>query len=174
MDSLGVRYQVEVPGVDEEVDLNISAREAVQVLALRKAQAVQARFKAHWIIGCDQLASLEGELLGKPSDLNSARKQLAKLLGKTHQILTGLCLLGPNYEKICLEVTRVTLYSITPQELDRYLALGEWKGCAGSYRVEAAGQALIERMEGDFTNVQGLPLFRLVALLREVGFTFFT
>ncbi len=174
MDGLGLPYRAEAPGVDEDVEPTLSARQAVQVLAARKARAIQARHPNAWIIGADQLVEVEGEVLGKPGDRHAARQQLVKLLGHTHDICTGVCLVGPGgHVTEALEISRLTFYPVSPDELERYLDLGEWQGCAGSYRIEGAGQALLGRLEGDRTNVQGLPMLTVVRMLREAGFSFF-
>jgi septum formation protein len=174
MDGLGLPYQAEAPGVEEDVSPTLSAREAVQELAARKARAVHTRHPEAWVIGADQLVEVEGEVLGKPADRDAARRQLGKLLGHTHDICTGVCLVGPGgHVAQAMEVSRLTFYSVTAEELERYLDLGEWQGCAGSYRVEGAGQALLARLEGDRTNVQGLPMLTVVRMLREAGFSFF-
>lgn len=174
MDGLGIPYRAESPGVDEEVSPTLSAREAVQVLAARKARAVQARHPEAWVLGADQLVEVEGEVLSKPADRDAARRQLGKLLGHTHDICTGVCLVGPGgHIAEALEVSRLTFYPVSPEELERYLDLGEWQGCAGSYRIEGAGQALLARLEGDRTNVQGLPMLTVVRMLREAGLSFF-
>lgn len=174
MDALGVPYSPEPPGVEESVPPTLSAREAVRLLAERKARAVLARHPHSWVLGADQLVEVEGVVLAKPVDRAAARAQLRRLLGRTHEILTGVCLLGPGGERLeALEVARLTFYPLGEEELERYLDLGEWQGCAGSYRVEGAGQALLASLEGDRTNVQGLPMLAVVRLLREAGFTFF-
>jgi septum formation protein len=174
MDGLGLPYRAESPGVDEEVSPTLSAREAVQVLAARKARAVHARHPEAWVLGADQLVEVEGEVLAKPAHRDAARRQLGKLLGHTHDICTGVCLMGPGgHISEALEVSRLTFYPVTPEELEKYLDLGEWQGCAGSYRIEGAGQALLARLEGDRTNVQGLPMLTVVRMLRDAGFSFF-
>jgi septum formation protein len=174
MDALGVPYRAEAPGVEEVVPPTLSAREAVRLLAERKARAVHARHPHAWVLGADQLVEVAGTVLAKPADREAARAQLRRLLGRTHEILTGVCLLGPGGARLeALEVSRLTFYPLAEEELERYLELGEWQGCAGSYRVEGAGQALLASLEGDRTNVQGLPMLAVVRLLREAGFTFF-
>ncbi len=173
MDAAGVPYRVEAPGVDEHVPPGMGVADTVATLAHRKAQAVHARFPDALVIGCDQLVSLDGEALGKPADREQARAQLKMLSGRSHAIVTGLCLLGPGVREQYVEETRLTLYRIAEDELERYLDLGEWEGCAGGYRVEGAGQALFSSIHGDRTNVQGLPMVLLVRLLRHVGWQFF-
>lgn len=173
MDSLGVPYRAVAPGVDEQVPDGTGAHEAVAILAERKARAVSMKHPDALVIGSDQLVSIEGEALGKPEDRTRARAQLKQLSGREHEIVTGICLIGPGVRELHVEVTRMRLYTLGDEELERYLDLGEWQGCAGAYRVEGAGQALFSEIDGDRTNVQGLPMLTLVRLLRSVGWQFF-
>jgi septum formation protein len=173
MDSLGLPYRAEAPGVDEVVPTDMPPKIAVAHLAERKARAVAARFPEALVIGSDQLAIAGGRALGKPPDRDTARAQLKLLLARTHEIATGLCLVGPNVFESHVEVARITFHELPDEELERYLDLEEWRGCAGGYRVEAAGQALFASLEGDRTGVQGLPMVLLVRLLRKAGVTFF-
>ncbi|QSQ17344.1 Maf family protein [Myxococcus landrumensis] len=174
MDGLGLPYRTQSPGVDEQVSPLHSAKEAVRELAERKARAVHARNPEAWVLGADQLVEVNGQTLTKPEDRGAARAQLGKLLGHTHDIHTGVCLIGPGGQHFeGLETARLTFHAVTPDELERYLDLNEWEGCCGSYRVEGAGQALLARLEGDRSNVQGLPMVTVVRLLRQAGFSFF-
>lgn len=174
MNGLGMPYRAEAPGVNEDVSPTLSAREAVRELAERKARAVHARHPDAWVLGSDQLVEVEGRILSKPPDRDSARRQLGMLLGRTHDICTGVCLLGPGgYRAEAVEVARLSFFPVGPEELERYLDTNEWEGCAGSYRVEGAGQGLLARLDGDRSNVQGLPMLTVVRMLREAGFTFF-
>jgi len=173
MDALGVSYRAEAPGVDEQVSDGLKVEDVVSTLAYRKAHAVHVRHPQALVIGSDQLAHLDGEILGKPADRAAAKRQLEKLNGRPHEIVTGLCLLGPNVREQYVEVTRLTLYRLGDDEIERYLDTGEWEGCAGGYRVESRGQALFSSIHGDRTNVQGLPMVLLVRLLRHVGWRFF-
>jgi len=173
MDGLGVPYEAVAPGVDEDVPPGTPARDAVALLALRKAQAVRARRPDALVLAADQLVSFNGQTFGKPVDREAARRQLTLLLGQTHEILTGLCLLGPGVDERTVDVARMSVYPLSGEELERYLALDEWKGCAGSYRVEGRGQALFSNIEGDRTSVQGLPMLPVVRMLRSAGVPFF-
>ncbi|WP_141332611.1 nucleoside triphosphate pyrophosphatase [Myxococcus sp. AB025B] len=174
MDGLGLPYRAVSPGVDETVAAHLSARDAVRELAARKARAVHARHPDAWVLGADQLVEVDGQTLTKPMDRDAARGQLQKLLGHTHDIHTGVCLVGPGGSiDEAVETARLTFHDVTPDELERYLDLNEWEGCCGSYRVEGAGQALLARLDGDRANVQGLPMVTVVRLLRQAGFTFF-
>lgn len=173
MDSLGVPYEAIAPGVSEEVPAGTGVEDAVALLAERKAQAVWVKHPGALVIGCDQLVAIDGEALGKPVDRDAARAQLRRLSGRAHDIVTGLGLLGEGIHEVHVEITRMALYPLGEDELERYLDLREWEGCAGGYRVESAGQALFSSIDGDRTNVQGLPMVRLVALLRKHGWRFF-
>lgn len=167
LSSLGVSYEVESTGVAEDVPQGTPVEEAVALLAERKARAVFSRRPDALIIGADQLVAFGGRALGKPEDRAAARAQLQALSGNTHDIITGLCVIGPSFFARETETTRMTLYRLTDEELSAYLDTNEWHGCAGGYRVEARGQLLFSAIDGDRTNVQGLPMVRLVSLLRR-------
>jgi septum formation protein len=172
MDALRLPYRAMAPGVDEAVPPGSSVRDAVAMLARRKAEAVRTQFRDALVIGADQLVDLDGRRVEKPADLAAAREQLGGLRGRTHEILTGLCVLAPDFTAEEVDVARVTFYPVKADELERYLATEEWRGCAGGYRIEGAGQALVERLDGDRSSVQGLPMIRLVRMLRAAGVAF--
>jgi septum formation protein len=169
LDSLGVPFRVEAPGVDEEVPLGTAPRDAAAMLAERKARAVAGRHPTALVVGSDQLVSLDGVPLGKPKDAVAARKQLLSLCGRWHEVVTGVSLVGPGFFSCEVDLARMKVWALSADELDAYVATREWEGCAGGYRVEGRGQALFESVDGDRTGVVGLPMARLVRLLREAG-----
>jgi septum formation protein len=171
--ALGLPFRCEAPGVDETVEEGMSALRAVSVLAERKARAVWTKFPQALVIGSDQLVGLDGRALGKPADAAAARAQLQSMAGRTHEILTGVCVVGPGFFTSEVDVAKLTVFPLSPRELEGYVATGEWEGCAGSYRVEGRGQALFKDIHGDRTAIQGLPMTLLVRLLREAGVAFF-
>ncbi|MFT3712689.1 MAG: Maf family protein [Archangium sp.] len=173
MDALGLPYTVEAPGVDEIVPPGTPPQHAVALLAERKARAVYARKPRALIIGSDQLASLHGSTLGKPADAKAARAQLASLRGRTHELFTGVCVIANGFVVTEVDTARMTVWPLSDDELDGYVRTGEWEGCAGSYRIEGRGQAIFERIDGDRTAIQGLPMQRVTRILREAGVTFF-
>ncbi|MGZ6098249.1 MAG: Maf family protein [Myxococcaceae bacterium] len=170
LDGLGVPYRAEAPGVDEDVPAGTPVDDAVRMLALRKARAVAARYPDALVIGADQLGELDGRPLGKPASREEARKQLGALLGRAHRLLTAVALVGQGDEQLTLDVVTLRFHPVPPAELERYLDTGEWRGCAGGYRIEGRGQALVDALEGDRTSVQGLPMLPLVRMLRGRGF----
>lgn len=173
LDGLGLPFRVVAPEVSEDVVAGTPPQHAVAMLAERKARAVYSRFPRALVIGSDQLVALLGQTLGKPDDAKAARAQLGSLRGKTHEIHTGLCVVGAGFVETEVDTAKLTVLPLSDQELDGYVATGEWKGCAGGYRVEARGQAIFQRIEGDRAAIQGLPMQRLTRMLREAGVQFF-
>ena len=173
MEGLGLPFRAVPPEVNEEVVEGTPPQHAVAMLAERKARAVYSRFPRALVIGSDQLVSLLGQTLGKPADAQAARTQLEALRGKTHDIFTGLCVVGAGFVVTEVDPAKLTVLPLSDEEVEGYVATGEWKGCAGGYRVEARGQAIFQRIDGDRAAIQGLPMQRLTRILREAGVRFF-
>jgi septum formation protein len=167
--ALGLPFEAVAPGVEESVPPGTPVEAAVRLLAERKARAVAATRPGALVIGADQLGELDGRLLGKPVSRSEARGQLLALAGRTHRLLTAVCLAGGGREETVVEEARLTLWPLTEAEVESYLDTGEWEGCAGAYRVEGRGQALMSRIDGDRTCIQGLPMQAVVRLLRGRG-----
>lgn len=169
LETLALPFRVEAPGVEEDVPVGTPPRAAATMLAERKARAVSGRHPTALVIGSDQIVSLDGVPLGKPKDAVAARKQLLSLVGRTHEVVTGVCLVGPGFFSCEVDVARMKVWPLSADELDAYVASNEWEGCAGGYRVEGRGQALFESIDGDRTGIVGLPMQQVVRLLREAG-----
>jgi septum formation protein len=167
--ALGLPFQTVSPGVDESIAAGTPVELSVRTLAQRKARAVAARYPDALVLGADQLGDLDGRALGKPATRDAARLQLRALSGRSHRLLTAVCLLGDGREETVVDEARLTLFPLTDAEVEAYLDTGEWQGCAGSYRVEGRGQALFEKIEGDRTSIEGLPMQVVVRLLRQRG-----
>jgi septum formation protein len=170
MDALGVPYEAVPPAVEESVPEGTPVVAAVAMLARRKAEAVAAIRPGALVIGADQLVELDGAALGKPADREAAGAQLRRLRGRSHRIITGVCLVGPGVDLAEVDAVTMTVFPLTEEEVEAYLDTGEWRGCAGGYREESRGQAIFAGIEGDRTSVQGLPMLRVVRLLRQAGF----
>ncbi len=173
MEGLGLPFRCVAPEVHENVPEGTPPQHAVAILAERKARAVANRFPHALVIGSDQLVALSGQTLGKPDDEAAALRQLGSLRGKTHEIHTGLSVIGAGFLETEVDTAKLTVLPLTDAELEGYVATGEWQGCAGGYRVEARGQAIFERIEGDRAAIQGLPMQRLTRMLRDAGVQFF-
>ncbi|MES2771470.1 MAG: Maf family nucleotide pyrophosphatase [Pseudomonadota bacterium] len=173
---LGLPFTVADPAIDETQKPNETTEESVLRLAEAKARAVSARFPDALIIGSDQLASLDGQVFGKPGTHEKAVQQLQALRGRSVVFLTGLCLFNAKTGTARLRMvpTRVTLRDLDDQEIERYLRKEQPYQCAGSAKSEGLGIALIAKMEGEDPNALiGLPLIALCDLLRQESISVF-
>ena len=117
------------------------------------------------VLGVDTVVRCGGEVLGKPVDATDAERMLELLSGRTHEVVSGLCLRTQAWEELHSATTRVRFRELTPRDLGRYLAAGEWEERAGAYAIQGLGGSLVEEIEGDYLNVVGLPGALLVRLL---------
>ena len=167
---MGVEFDVVVPDI-AEVEVG-EPGEAVLESARRKAMAVEAG-AGTVVIGCDTEVVVDRRLLGKPVDEGRARESLELLSGRSHDVVSGLVLVGPDpgQERSGVATSTVTFRELGAAELDRYLASGEWRERAGSYAIQGLGATLVDRVVGDISNVIGLPLGLLLQLEPELGAT---
>ena len=160
------------PDIDESHRPGESALELVQRLSLEKAQALAASHPAHLIIGSDQVAVLNGQIIGKPHTFDKARQQLLNASGASVSFLTGLTLLNSqtgHHQTDCVPFT-VHMRHLSAEQIERYLHAEEPYDCAGSFKAEGLGVSLFQRTEGDdATSLVGLPLIRLVDMLLAQG-----
>ncbi len=119
------------------------------------------------MLGVDTTVHLDGRTYGKPADATDAERMLEALSGRTHAVVSGLCLVTPGWEVVEHEATEVRFRELTPRDIGGYVATGEWEGRAGGYAIQGLGGRLVERIEGDYLNVVGLPGALLVRLLAE-------
>ena len=170
--TLGVEFRL----IDVEVDETPGRHEApdayVRRLAREKARAGQAAAPAASppVLAADTTVVLDGEILGKPLDDADARAMLARLAGRPHEVLTGVAVLdGRGLLVDTVVATRVRFRALTPAEIAAYVASGEPLDKAGAYGIQGLGGALVERIEGSYSNVVGLPLAETLALLDAAG-----
>jgi septum formation protein len=171
--ALGLKFRVVSSEVAEGTEGD--PRELVLVNALAKARAVGRRRRAGTtVIAGDTEVVIDGRALGQPESEGEARWCLETLSGKTHQVLGALAVLGPERqgggfrERTGVEVSRVTFAGLERELIEAYLASGEWRGRAGGYAVQGLGSALVSRVEGDLSNVIGLPVGLLARLAPEL------
>jgi len=119
------------------------------------------------VLGVDTVVVCDGAVLGKPRSASDAERMLETLSGRTHDVVSGLCLRTSAWEELHRDVTRVTFRVLTPRDVAGYVATAEWQERAGSYAIQGFGASLVERIEGDYLNVVGLPAALLVRLLAE-------
>ncbi len=148
----------------------ITPSELATRLAREKGNAVAAGCPDAIVIGSDQLVDLEGVVLGKPGTAAAAVSQLMAMSGRTHRLLTAVCVIGPDRTLEFFNETQLHMRALTEQEAARYVERDSPLDCAGSYRIESLGISLFDRIQtDDFTAIMGLPLIRLSQVLREFG-----
>lgn len=154
---------------DEGLPDGIGAKSAVEKLAVRKAEAVYRSHGEDTVIGCDTVVEKDGEILGKPRDEADARRMLSKLSGAVHTVHTGVCIIDKAEKTVFSQSTRVTFASLSEAEIDEYIKSGEPFDKAGGYGIQGLGARYIEKIDGDYFTVVGLPVAGLYQALRKLG-----
>jgi septum formation protein len=165
LEQLGIPFEVVLPSYDEGAQTELDPVAEVRRRAQGKARSIAGTAGDSPVLGVDTEVVLGGKVYGKPADAAEAEAMLEALSGRTHEVVSGLCLLTPAWEELGQAVTRVTFRALTPRELGLYVAGEEWRERAGAYAIQGLGAALVERIEGDYLNVVGLPAALLVDLL---------
>jgi len=171
----GIAFEIRSADIDERALPGESAQAMVTRLAEAKARTVASEIDHSMrdgiVVGADTTVELGGEILGKPRDPAHAREMLAKLSGRTHHVLTGIFLLrlSGNTTRTAVEKSAVTFAQLSEEEIAAYVASGEPLGKAGAYAIQGLAGRYIPRIEGCYFNIVGLPLARLYAFLRELG-----
>ena len=167
---LVAEYELETAQVDESPLPAEPAPSLVARLARAKADAVRARRPGAWILAADTIVELDGDILGKPADARDAVAMLGRLSGREHRVFTGFTLLAPGGEHRSGTVeSRVLFRPLDALRIEGYVATGEPLDKAGAYAIQGRGAGLVARVDGSFTNVIGLPLAEVGAVLGEAG-----
>jgi septum formation protein len=167
LEQLRIPFDVVAPDYVEEDPPGTNAVELVRTHAQGKARSVSAAAGDRLVLGVDTAVVLSGRIYGKPADAADAEAMLEALSGRTHVVVSGLCLITPGWEELAHDSTRVTFRALTARDLAQYVALGEWRDRAGAYAIQGFGASLVRRIEGDYLNVVGLPGALLVRLLAQ-------
>ena len=168
LEQLDIPFDVVPPEYEEHDPPDADVYDLVREHARGKARSVAHLGGPHRpVLGVDTAVEVGGTILGKPATLAEAERMLERLAGKTHTVVSGLCLLTAGWEVVEHEATSVTFRELPPREIAHHLSCGEWEGRAGAYAIQGRGAALVERIEGDYLNVVGLPAALLVRLLAE-------
>jgi nucleoside triphosphate pyrophosphatase len=160
LEQIGVAFEVRVPAVQE-----LSAGPAAEVAlenAYRKAAAIGPAGLP--VLGVDTVVSLGARIFGKPRDAQHATEMLGVLAGERHVVISGVCLIEGDRVRTAAAQTTVEFRSLDPAAIDAYVRSGEWEGRAGAYAIQGRGATLVERIEGDYLNVVGLPVPTLLDL----------
>ena len=164
LEQLGLPFMVVPPQYEEHDSPDADPVELVREHALGKARSVAPHEECP-VLGVDTAVVVDGRSLGKPGNATEAEAMLERLSGRTHEVVSGLCLVTPGWEELHHEATAVTFRALAARDLAHYVGSGEWEGRAGGYAIQGLGASLVERLEGDYLNVVGLPANLLVRLL---------
>jgi septum formation protein len=165
-----IPHEVTEPDVREQDHADDDPVEHVLRLSSLKARSVSDRYDRGYILGADTIVVIGGSILGKPRDESEAKEMLTRLAGHTHEVYTGLSLVdaATGREAQGYERTRVSIRKMEGWEIDCYIATGEPMDKAGSYGIQGYGAGIVERVVGCYFNVVGLPIVRLLRLIREL------
>jgi septum formation protein len=195
LEQLGLPYEVIEPAPDDDPADHRPAVQFALDLAERKGRSVADghELERRWVLGADTVVFDDEEILLKPADREEARPMLRRLSGRTHRVVTALAVFPPvtadaaarpggapslggasstRTAEVARDVTAVTFAPLTDAEIDWYLDTEEWRGVAGGYRIQGRGAALVERVEGTYSTVVGLPIRLLYSMLRHTGYRF--
>jgi septum formation protein len=164
----GLTFSVDPAHIDESRHPNEPATTYVQRLALEKAQATHARHPNATILGADTTVVLDNEIMNKPASPADAERMLRALAGRTHQVYTGIAVVSATTQRVHIETTDVTFSEINEEDLAHYIASGDPLDKAGAYGIQGFAARWIPRIEGDYSNVVGLPIAATIRLLNEV------
>lgn len=170
LEQIGMAFHVDASDVDEVAPHDMGPRGVAETLARRKAEDVAARQPASLTLGADTIVVLDGDILGKPADAREAYEMLRRLSDHTHVVYTGIALVHPPTGRVrtVSEATSVTFGEMDDEEISAYVASGSPMDKAGAYGIQDdRGALFVERIDGDFYNVVGLPLRRLYRTLRD-------
>lgn len=165
---LGIPFAVQVSHADESMDPALCPAEAVALVSLRKARAT-GREAGQVVIAADTIVVCDDRILGKPVDEADACRMLRLLSGRSHQVMTGLTVLADRGEFTCTEITDVVFRPLTDREIRRYVASGDPMDKAGAYGIQSGAALFAEKLHGDYYNVMGLPVCRLVQVLQQAA-----
>ena len=171
LEMLGVKDLKILPAAGEEtVPADTAPGEAVEILSAAKARETALYCSPDdWIIAADTLVYMNGSILGKPADGADAERMLQKLSGRMHEVYTGITICKGGFVSSEHEVSRVFFRKLSDEEIRSYIATGEPMDKAGAYGIQGIGSLLVERIEGDYFNIVGLPVCRLGIMLKKQG-----
>ena len=163
LEQLRIPFEAVAPTYVEHDEPDVVPADLVLAHAEGKARSVHA--DGQLTLGVDTAVVLHGRVFGKPRDERDAELMLGELSGRAHTVHSGLCLLGPGFEAVDEERTEVVFRTLSDGEIALYVGSGEWRGRAGGYAIQGLGGRLVERIEGDYLNVVGLPGALLIGML---------
>ncbi len=171
LERIGLKFEVEPSNCEEDIHSESEPYELARIMSLKKAEAVASKHSNVIVIAADTFIVVGDQLLGKPHTDNEARRMLETISGRSHFVITGFCIIDSATNKTLSESveTKVYIRQLTPAEIDAYVKSKEPLDKAGAYAIQGLGAVIVERIEGDYFNVMGLPLSALTEALKEFG-----
>lgn len=166
---LGLNFQIVKPDADETVLVGESASDYVKRMANEKANIVAALHSNDIVLAADTIVVCDNRILGKPVNREDAKNILRLLSGRTHEVMTAVCIIKGDEEIEIFEVTKVTFAPLTEELIDTYVASGESDDKSGAYAVQGIGAMLIQKVEGSVSSVVGLPICQVRCALEKLG-----
>ncbi len=167
--SAGIPFIAEPADIDETPLPNESPQACAERLAREKALAIRKNYPESFVLGADTIVVIDHLILGKPRDAEDAARMLRMLSGRQHSVITGVCLVGPAFEASSSLATLVWMSKISDHEIRDYVATGEPMDKAGAYAIQGIASRWLPRIEGDYSNVVGLPVALVYSILRSAG-----
>lgn len=161
-------FEVVVSGVEEVLPEGYDLRQAPAYLAELKATDVAGSHPDALVIGADTGVFIDGQMLGKPKNREQAKAMLQTLSGRPHEVRTGCCVIYQGQKETLIDSAMVYFYPLSDDEIEAYLDCGEYADKAGAYGIQGRGALLIEKVDGDYYNVMGLPVARLTRMMERV------
>ena len=169
LDLIGIAHEVRPANIDETMRPREAPRRHAERLAREKASAIAKRDPDLITIGADTIVVVNRKVLGKPRDADDASRMLTLLSGREHMVITAVAVSRGRKLRSAVEEVRVRFRRLRDDEIEAYIATGEPMDKAGAYGIQGYGATIVERIEGDYFAVMGLPVVRLIGLLRDVG-----
>jgi septum formation protein len=171
LENLGLEFKVDTSNTPEHVHKDLEPHHLARLHSLEKAQAVAERHRDAIVIAADTLGVLEGQVFGKPTSEDDARRTLKRMSGKCHLVITGFAIIDTKNQKTITRSieTKVWFRELRDEEIRAYVSSGEPMDKAGAYAIQGLGSLLVDRIEGDYYNVIGLPLSAMAESLKDFG-----
>lgn len=168
LDKCGISFICDPADIDESLNSSVSFEEAIKELSFRKAETVLKRNKDAVIIGSDTIVTIDGAVLGKPKNRKEAKAMLMRLQGRTHRVITGICILSKDRCYQDVSVSEVTFAEMNEKEIDAYIETGECDDKAGAYGIQGYGGRYVTEIKGDYYAIMGLPLNKVYEELKNL------
>lgn len=169
LEKTGYTFEIEAADIDETIDQSNTLTEEIKRLSHCKAEHVLQHHPDSLVIGSDTIVTIDGRILGKPADKEDALRMLRSLSGRTHQVITGLCMISCQKEYLDVSISDVTFAEMTEDEIEKYVNTGEPMDKAGAYAIQGIASRYITGISGDYYAIMGLPLCMVYEELKNIA-----